>query len=73
MVLPSALAILVLPVFARRWFPFAGPAAFWLFAGELVVDPLLIPHPESAFLLGLRDRVQAVVLPYESGLVTPGA
>ena len=27
-----ALAILVLPVFARRWFPFAGPAAFWLLA-----------------------------------------
>ena len=23
-----ALAILVLPVFARRWFPFAGPAAY---------------------------------------------
>jgi signal transduction histidine kinase len=60
-----ALAILVLPVFARRWFPFAGPAAFWLLAaGISFVDPLLIPYPESlfpvqlaaAFLLGnLRD------------------
>ncbi len=60
-----ALAILVLPVFARRWFPFAGPAAYWLLAaGISFVDPLLIPYPESlfpmqlavAFLLGnLRD------------------
>ncbi|MGO9899165.1 MAG: sensor histidine kinase, partial [Solirubrobacteraceae bacterium] len=60
-----ALAILVLPVFARRWFPFAGPAAYFLLAaGISFVDPLLIPYPESlfpfqlavAFLLGnLRD------------------
>ena len=64
-----ALAILVLPVFARRWFPFAGPAAFFLLAaGISFVDPLLIPYPESlfpvqlaaAFLLGnLRDVRQA--------------
>ena len=60
-----ALAILVLPLFARRWFPFAGPAAYFLLAaGISFVDPLLIPYPESlfpfqlaaAFLLGnLRD------------------
>ena len=60
-----ALAILVLAVFARRWFPFGGPAAFFLLAvGISFVDPLLIPYPESlfpmqlavAFLLGnLRD------------------
>ena len=66
-----ALAILVLPVFARRWFPFAGPAAYWLLAaGISFVDPLLIPYPESlfpiglatAFLLGnLRDLRQAGV------------
>src|ERR1700690_4635801 len=49
-----ALAILVLPVFARRWFPCAGPAAYWLLAaGISFVDPLLIPYPESVFLLGL--------------------
>jgi signal transduction histidine kinase len=49
-----ALAILVLPVFARRWFPFAGPAAYWLLAaGISFVDPLLIPYPESLFLIGL--------------------
>jgi signal transduction histidine kinase len=41
-------------VFARRWFPFAGPAAYWLLAaGISFVDPLLIPYPESLFLLGL--------------------
>ncbi len=66
-----ALAILVLPVFARRWFPFAGPAAYWLLAvGISFVDPLLIPYPESlfpmqlavAFLLGnLRDARRAVL------------
>ena len=49
-----ALAILVLPLFARRWFPFAGPAAYWLLAaGISFVDPLLIPYPESIFLIGL--------------------
>jgi signal transduction histidine kinase len=49
-----ALAILVLLVFARRWFPFAGPAAYWLLAaGISFVDPLLIPYPESLFLIGL--------------------
>jgi signal transduction histidine kinase len=49
-----ALAILVLPLFARRWFPFAGPAAYWLLAaGISFVDPLLIPYPESLFLTGL--------------------
>ena len=38
----------------RRWFPFAGPAAYWLLAaGISFVDPLLIPYPESIFLIGL--------------------
>ena len=49
-----ALAILVLPLFARRWFPFAGPAGYWLLAaGISFVDPLLIPYPNSLFLIGL--------------------
>jgi signal transduction histidine kinase len=49
-----ALTILVLPLFARRRYPFAGPAAYWLLAaGISFVDPLLIPYPESVFSLGL--------------------
>src|SRR5215218_1249276 len=64
-----ALAVLVLPLFARRRFPFAAPAAYWLMATALTfVDGLLIPFVGSlgvvglaaAFLLGnLRDDRQA--------------
>jgi len=64
-----AIAVLVLPLFARRHFPFAAPAAYWLIAAALThVDPLLIPFVGSlgvvglatAFLLGnLRDSRQA--------------
>jgi signal transduction histidine kinase len=64
-----AVAILVLPLFARRRFPFAAPAAYWLMAAALTyVDGLLIPFIGSlgvvglatAFLLGnLRDERQA--------------
>jgi signal transduction histidine kinase len=60
-----AVAILLLPLFARRRFPFAAPAAYWLLAAALTfVDGLLIPFIGSlgvvglatAFLLGnLRD------------------
>ena len=60
-----AIAILTLPIFARRRFPFAGPAVYWLVAaGITFVDPLLIPYANAllpvglaaAFLLGnLRD------------------
>jgi signal transduction histidine kinase len=66
-VLP-AIAILVLPIVARRRFPFA-PAAHWLLAaGISFVDWRLIPFAISIFVVGLvaafllgnlRDPVQA--------------
>jgi signal transduction histidine kinase len=66
-----AVAVLVLPLFARRRFPFAAPAVYWLMAAALTfVDGLLIPFIGSlvvvglatAFLLGnLRDDRQAGV------------
>ncbi len=66
-----AVAVLVLPLFARRRFPFAAPAAYWLMASALsFIDGLLIPFIGSlgvvglatAFLLGnLRDSRQAGV------------
>jgi signal transduction histidine kinase len=66
-----AVAVLVLPLFARRRFPFAAPVAYWLMAAALTyVDGLLIPFIGSlgvvglatAFLLGnLRDERQAGV------------
>jgi len=68
-VLP-AIAILVLPIVARRRFPFA-PAAHWLLAaGIAFVDWRLIPFAISIFVVGLvaafllgnlRDPVQAGV------------
>jgi signal transduction histidine kinase len=51
-----AIAALVLPVFARRRFPFAGPAMFWLLgAGISFVDPLLIPYANAIFAIGIAD------------------
>jgi signal transduction histidine kinase len=65
----SGVALLVLPLVARRRFPFAAPAAYWLLAAALTfVDGRLIPFIGSlgvvglatAFLLGnLRDPVRA--------------
>jgi signal transduction histidine kinase len=68
-VLP-AIAILFIPILARRWFPFA-PGAHWLLAaGIAFVDWRLIPFAISIFVVGLvaafllgnlRDPVQAGV------------
>jgi len=64
-----AIVVMVLPLFARRRYPFAGPAAYWLIAVAFsFVDGWLLPFTgavfvlgmASAFLLGnLRDAVQA--------------
>ena len=64
-----AVAVLVLPLFARRRFPFAAPAAYWVLAAALsFVDGLLIAFIGSlgvvglatAFLLGnLRNPLKA--------------
>ena len=49
-----AIVILALSVFARRRFPFAGPAAYWLLAGGIsAVDPLLLPYTEALFPIGM--------------------
>jgi signal transduction histidine kinase len=51
-----AIATLVLPVFACRRFPFAGPAVYWLLAaGISVVEPLLIPYADALFPIGMAD------------------
>ena len=66
-----ALVVLVLPLFARRRFPFAAPAAYWVIAAAITfVDGVLVAWVDSlgvvglaaALLLGnLRDRRQAVI------------
>jgi signal transduction histidine kinase len=49
-----ALAILVLPIFARRRFPFGGPIAYFVLAAAIsLVDWQLIPSVESLFVVGL--------------------
>jgi signal transduction histidine kinase len=51
-----AIAILGLLIFARRWFPFAGPALYWVLgAGIMFVDPLLIPYADALVPVGLAD------------------
>jgi signal transduction histidine kinase len=64
-----AVGVLVAPLFLRRRFPFAGPAAYFVLAAALsYIDALLVPFIGSlgvvglatAFLLGnLRDDKQA--------------
>jgi signal transduction histidine kinase len=66
-----AIALVVLPLLARRHLPFAAPASVWLLAAALsFIDGQLIPSTAgitlaglaAAFLLGnLRDDVQARV------------
>jgi signal transduction histidine kinase len=49
-----AIAILVLPIFARRRFPFAAPLAYWLLAaGTSFVDWRTTPFPVSLFPIGI--------------------
>jgi signal transduction histidine kinase len=67
-VLP-AIAVLALPLLARRGHPFAAGAAFWLLAAALsFADGRLVSFPIGVFLVGmaasfllgnLRDAVQA--------------
>jgi signal transduction histidine kinase len=66
-----AVAVLVLPLFARKRFPFAAPAAYWMLAAAISFgDGLLLAFIgslglvglASAFLLGnLRDPLKAGV------------
>lgn len=66
-----AIVVLVLPLFARRRFPVAAPAAYWVLAAAVsFVDGVLLPSIDSlevvgfsaAFLLGnLRDRRRAML------------
>jgi len=49
-----ALALFVLPLFARHRYPFAAPAAFWLLAAALsFVDGRLAPFSIAVFLIGM--------------------
>jgi signal transduction histidine kinase len=51
-----AVAVTVLPLFTRRRFPFAAPAAYWLMATALTfVDGELIPFMVSLFPVGLAS------------------
>jgi signal transduction histidine kinase len=51
-----AVAVIVLPLFARRRFPFTAPAAYWLLATTLTfVDGLLIPFMVSLFPIGMAS------------------
>ena len=49
-----AIAVLVLPILARRRFPFGGPATYWLLAAALsFVDGRLLTFMTSVFVLGM--------------------
>jgi signal transduction histidine kinase len=49
-----AIVVLVLPIFARRRFPFGGPVGYFVLAAALsLVDWQLIPGLEAFFVVGL--------------------
>ncbi len=49
-----AIAIAVLPIFARRRYPFGGPIAYFVLAAAIsLVDWHLIPSAEGLFVVGL--------------------
>jgi signal transduction histidine kinase len=51
-----AVAVLILPLFTRRRFPFGAPAAYWILAAALsFIDGVLIPSIESLFPVGLAS------------------
>ena len=51
-----ALAVLVVPLFARRRYPFAAPASYWLVATAIsFVDAQLIPFMVALFPVGLAS------------------
>jgi len=66
-----AIALVVSPIFARRRFPFAAPATYWLLAaGISLVNWWVLPFAHSLFVVGmavsfllgnLRDDFRAVV------------
>jgi signal transduction histidine kinase len=67
----GAIAVLVLPLFARRRFPFAAPAAYWLLAaGISFADGSLIPFAQSLFVVGMAVAFLLGNLrnPYKAGI-----
>jgi signal transduction histidine kinase len=49
-----ALAVLVLPIFARRRFPFGGPVGYFVLAAAIsLIDWQLVPSLEAFFVVGL--------------------
>jgi len=53
-----ALAVTLLPLFARRRFPFAGPAAYWVLAAAVTfVDGVLIAWVDSLEVVGFASAL----------------
>jgi hypothetical protein len=52
-----AVGTLVFLIVARRRFPFAAPAAYWVVASAVAfVDAVLLPSIQSLFVVGWRPR-----------------